>query len=121
MIDTTASWANNAAQNTAVNIDAVYGNYMRTAEDLFLLTVTNPSAVTALTVVVKTKATFGGVARYPELTRFGVPVSSTDGYSRLLQGLGAAEAIRITLSNDTALGAADAFTAYVRMKKVGKL
>lgn len=115
--DGSASWANNAAANTAVNIDITLPATLQ-GSALYMVAVTNPSTVSAITATVRNKGTFGGTARYPELTRFGVPASSPDGRSALIQGWMLGEGARLSLTNDTILGAADGFTAYVRIRKV---
>ena len=115
LLDTTAVWANSAAVNTAVNLDIPLPTQLQ-GEGLYQIIVTNPSTVSALTVVVKNKETLG-TAKYPELTRFGVSTSSPDGKVIVVQGL-FGEAARLTLSNDTVLGAADGFTAYVRVRRM---
>jgi hypothetical protein len=115
--DGTAAWANSAAQNTAVNIDITPPTVLQ-GDALNLLIVTNPSTVTDLTVVVKNKGTFGGTARYPELTRYAVAKNLAEGKTFLVQGWMLGEGARLTLSNDTALGGSDGFTAYVRVRKV---
>ncbi|MDO8472825.1 MAG: hypothetical protein Q7T05_03305 [Dehalococcoidia bacterium] len=119
MYNGTAVWANNAGQNTEVTNDITLPT-IRTPEDVYQVVVTNPSAVSAITVKVCVKLTPVSNARYPELTLFGVPVSKTNGYARNIQGLAAGEAIRLILSNDTALGAADGFTAEIGIRKVGR-
>ncbi|MHB1001900.1 MAG: hypothetical protein ACYC27_21885 [Armatimonadota bacterium] len=117
IFDGQAVWANSAVQNTAVNIDITLPTVLQ-GSALYMITVTNPSTVTALTVSVKNKSTFGGTAKYPELTRFGVQANAADGRSVLVQGWMLGEGGRLTLSNDTALGGSDGFTAYVRIRKV---
>lgn len=115
--DGSASWANSAAVNTTVNIDITLPAVLQ-GNALYMVTVTNPSTVSAITVVMRNKGTFGGTARYPELTRFGVPANSPDGRSMLVQGWMLGEGARLSLSNDTILGGSDGFTAYVRIRKV---
>ena len=117
VLDTTATWQNSAAQGTAVNLDITLPSVLQ-GDALYLITVTNPSTVTDLTAVVKNKATFGGSAKYPELTRFSVAKNNADGRCVLVQGCVLGEASRLTLSNDTVLGGSDGFTAYVRIRKV---
>jgi hypothetical protein len=115
--DATAAWANSAAAGTAVNLDVVLPTKLQ-SDALYEVTVTNPSAESDLTVVIKNKETFGGTARYPELTRFGVLKNNPDGKSVVVQGWLLGEAGRLSLSNDTALGLSGSFTAYVRARKV---
>jgi hypothetical protein len=113
----TAAWANNAAAGTAVDID-VTPPENRQREALYEIIVTDPSSESDLTVVVKNKETFGGTARYPELTRFGVVKSNADGIGRVVQGWLLGEGARITITNDTLIGAGGAFTAYVRVRRL---
>ncbi len=113
--DGSVSWANSAAAGTTNNIDVALPSAL---QNLYLISVTNPSTESALTVKVLNKETLGGSAKYPELTRFSVAVNSPDGKSVLVQGWLLGEAGRLVLSNDTALGASGGFTAYVRVRKV---
>lgn len=112
--DTSAAWANNAGAGTVVNIDV--GQIAQGSIDaLGCITVYNPSAESALTVTVAIKETLNGVARYGTLTTFGVLASSSR--SAILQGLRYGEGIRFAISNDSLIGAAGAFTAYVRVRE----
>lgn len=115
--DGTATWANSAAVGTIVDIDFPLPTPLQ-GNALYEVVVTNPSGVTDLTVRVKNKETFGGTARYPELTSFPVAANSPDGKAVLVQGWLLGEGGRLSLSNDTALGASDGFTANVRIRKV---
>lgn len=115
--DGTAVWSNSASATTNIDINIPLPSSLQ-GNATYEITVTNPSAVSDITVIVKNKETFGGTARYPELTRFGVPKNTVDGKSVLAQGWMLGEAGRLSLSNDTILGASDGFTAYVRVRKV---
>ncbi|MHB1651661.1 MAG: hypothetical protein ACYCVD_04180 [Desulfitobacteriaceae bacterium] len=115
LLDITAAWANSAAVNTAVNLDIPLPSDVH-GEGLYQITITNPSAVTAITAKVKNKETLG-TAKYPLLSTISTPVSTPDGKVTVVQGL-FGEAARITLSNDTVLGVADGFSAYVRVRKL---
>jgi hypothetical protein len=112
--DTTAVWANSAAANTAVNVDIDLPSPLQ-GDAKYLITVVNPSAVTALTIKVKNKETFG-TAQYPELTTINIPVNTSKAV--IVEGWLLGEASRLTLSNDTVLGIADGFTANIRVRKV---
>lgn len=114
--DGTSVWANSAPINTVVDKDITLPSLLQ-GDALYEIIVTNPSTVSDITVVVKNKETFNAIARYPELTRFGV-VKNTDGKVILVQGWMLGEGGRLTLSNDTVLGVSDGFTAYVRVRKV---
>lgn len=116
LYDGSVSWANSAAQGTENNIDIdLPTNLQKDAK--YVVTVTNPSSVTGISVIVKNKETFD-VARYPKLTEISVPVNTPDGLSVVVDGWLVGEGGRLTLINDTALGLTDGFTAYVRVRKI---
>jgi len=115
--DGSASWANSSALNTTINLDITLPNVLQ-GNALYMVTIINPSTVSAITAIMRNKGTFGGTARYPELTRFGAPANSVDGRSVLVQGWMLGEGARLSLSNDTILGGSDGFTAYIRIRKV---
>lgn len=117
VFDGSATFANNAAAGTIVNLEVPLPASLQ-GDALYLISITNPSTETALTVRVRTKETLNAVARYPELTSFGVAVNTPDGKSVLVQGWMLGEAGRLSISNDTVLGAAGAFTAFVRVRKI---
>jgi hypothetical protein len=112
--DTTAVWANSAAANTAVNVDVDLPSPLQ-GDAKYSIAIVNPSAVTALTIKVKNKETFG-TAQYPEVTTINIPVNTSK--SVIVEGWMLGEAGRLTLSNDTVLGVADGFTANIRARKV---
>ena len=110
MIDADITWANSAAAGTVVNVD-VPGAQVAAG----VITVRNPSAVTALTVKVQGKETLGGVARYPEIASVTVEANSVEQFyvdELWLMGEGG----RLAVTNATALGAADGFTGQVRVR-----
>jgi hypothetical protein len=113
--DGTAAWSNAADTNTVVDKDIPLPTTLQ-PDAVYLIVINNVSTVTALTVVVKSKETFGEAVKYPELTRFTVPADSVKSY--LVQGWLIGEAGRLTLSNDTVLGAAEGFTSSIRIRKV---
>lgn len=113
--DGTASWADSAGAGTEVDLDVVLPDSLQ-GQALYLVTVHNPSAVTGLSVTVKGKETLGGAAVYSELTSFVVGADSSK--QVLVQGWLLGEGGRLTLSNDTALGATDGFIAYIRVRQV---
>lgn len=115
--DTSVSWVNSAAAGTNTDIDIPLPTYIQ-KDALYVITVTNPSVDSDLTVIVKNKETFNGTASYPEVTRFGVAKTSSDGKALLVQGFLLGEAGRISISNDAAIGVSGAFTGYVRVRKV---
>lgn len=110
--DKTATWANSAAANTQVTV-AVSQPATPQKNAKYLINVRNPSTVTALTVKVRnTLAAFGGATREAELTSIAVPANSIK--SVLVEGWLAGGG-SLLLSNDTVLGAADGFTADIRV------
>jgi hypothetical protein len=113
----TAAWANSATANTIVNKDITLPATLY-EDGVYLITVNNPSAVTAVTVSVRNKETLAGTARYPELTQFIVPASNVDGRSCLVQGWMRGEGARLTLSNQTALGASDGFAVSIKVRRI---
>lgn len=111
--DKTAVWANSAPANTQVNV-AIAQPTTPQKNGKYLVNVRNPSTVTALTVKVRnTLAAFGGAAREAELTSIAVPANSIK--SVLVEGWLAGGGGSLLLSNDTVLGAADGFTADIRV------
>lgn len=112
--DGTASWPNSAEANTIVDLDVVLPEPLQ-EQSLYVVVVYNPSAVTGLAVSVKGKETFGS-AVYPVLTSFAVEAGASK--QVLVQGWLVGEGGRLSLSNDTVLGASDGFTAYVRIRQV---
>ncbi len=113
--DSTALWANSAAANTVVNKDVALPTPLQ-RQAMYLITIINPSTVTALNVKVQTKETISAVDHYADLTSFSVAANGKT--STLVQGWLLGAAGRLALTNATALGAADTFTALVRVRSV---
>lgn len=116
--DTAATWANSAAAGTEVNIDLDSRPDPTTDRGAVIVDIHNPSTVTALTGKPKAKQTLNATARHATLdgASFNVPANSTRRFlidPAWLVG----EAARLTLSNDTALGAADGFSARVKVTR----
>lgn len=110
MIEADITWANSAGAGTAVDVD-VPGTQVAAG----VITVRNPSAVTALTVKVQGKETLGGGARYPEIDSVAVAANSVvQFYVDELWLMG--EGGRLHITNDTILGGADGFTGQVRIR-----
>lgn len=111
------TWANNDAVNTAKNIDT--GTDGSDGDDYEII-VRNPSTVTALKVSVRTKElALGGADRFPEKESFTVAVNQPEGVTLIVRGWEiASQPGRLVLSNNTVLGAADGFTADVRVRKI---
>lgn len=112
-----AAWPNNASVNTIVNLDIPSPCKLQ-GEAIYLLTITNPSSVSALTVSVRNKESFGGTARYPELAKYGIAAGLWDGRSVLMQGWLLGEGGRLSISNDSLLGSSDGFDANVRIRMI---
>ena len=85
----------------------------------------NPSAVSALTVKLFTvEKSLGGADRSCLLETIEVPKAQTikgtaiDAYEYLVGGIFCGGDLKIVASNDTALGAAEGFTATIRIREV---
>lgn len=114
--DLTATWADSAAVNTVVNVDVALPTVLQ-GNAKYEVIIYNPSAVTTLTVVAQNKAaSLGGGDRYAELTRWTVLTSSTKAV--LVEGWLIGSAGRLALSNDTALGAGQGFSASIRIIEI---
>lgn len=118
--DTTAIWANSVPANTEVNAD-VPAPTNPSITGKYLILVHNPSGVTALTGKVRVRWTDSGAnARVASLIEGGtektiaIPAGATRAF--VVEGWVVATGGRIVLSNDTVLGAADGFTAYVQVR-----
>lgn len=116
--DGTVVFANSAAANTQVSTAEIPLPSTLQGDARYVVTILNPSTVTALTVRPENRETFAGTARYADLPTFTVPVSSPEGVSRVVEGFLVGEAGRLTLSNDTVLGVAGGFTANIRVRRV---
>lgn len=117
-------WANNALINTQVTVTF---DLQDPRSSVIKIQVHNPSTVTALTVEVRDmfEDQDGATDRFGLLTSFGVGANTTA--SKIVDLAGGsgpainaaptviAPRIRIILSNDTALGAADGFTATMKV------
>lgn len=111
--DLTSLWLENALINTGVNVDVELPATLQ-GNAKYLIEIHNPSAVTALTVIAQNKAIgFGGDTRYPELTRWGVTANSSK--CVIIEGFLLDSGSRLVISNDTALGAMQGFTASIRV------
>lgn len=110
MIDADITWANSAPAGTAVTVDVAGAQAASGA-----VTVRNPSSVTALTVKVQGKETLGGSARWAEIDSVAVPAGEVRQFfvdELWLIGEGG----RLSITNDTVLGAGDGFTGQVRVR-----
>lgn len=119
-------FANNAPVNTAVDVAVPADSDMNVdspQDERYEVTVRNPSAVSAVTVRVKSlekqDATFGGGSdRYPQVAQFGVPINTPEGLTQVVTGWDLSRGGRITVSNDTVLGAATGFTGDLRVRRL---
>ncbi len=111
------AWANNAPAGTTKTLDIALPEILQ-EQALYEIVVTNPSTESDLTVVVANKHTLGGSAKYPEVARFSVLKNSTNGRAVVVQGWLLGEGGRLSISNDTLLGAAGAFTAFVHVRRL---
>lgn len=134
-VNTSVAWANSSAANTTKDVDfdvtvdetakektdLSVSERLRTDTGKYVVLVHNPSAVTALTVKAKSRWTDSAAAARVADLRDGstdktlaVPANSTK--AMVLEGLDVADGARLTLSNDTVLGAGDGFTAQVQVR-----
>jgi hypothetical protein len=124
--DNAIVFANNALVNTQVNVDVTPDistiPYPKTRS---LLLVYNPSTITDLTIKIFAKETaFGGDVRYCLIDTVSIPKSQSitgttvNAYEKIFEGLFSGSSVRLVVSNDTALGAAEGFTAYARLREV---
>lgn len=121
-IDQTAAFANSALVNTQVNVD-----FTAPVEPslLHVLTVENPSTVSDFTVkVFNVVAALDGATQYAYLCTLAVPKAQAitgttiTTYMFEIEGLFASGGVRLVVSNDTALGAADGDSLYFRLRKL---
>jgi len=113
--DGDAVFAASAAANTVADLDVPADTI--TGTDQFVVIVTNPSAITALTVVVRGKETFTAGVRYPAVQTITVPANTPEGTLTVVDGALVGEGARIVVSNNTVLGLGQGFTAEVRVRK----
>lgn len=115
VFDGSVTFPNSAAANSvqAVTFDVPIAE----AGARYLVEAFNPSTVTALTVRLQNRETLGGTPRNIQVTTLAVPVNS--GRAVTLDGWPQGDnQARIEVSNDTVLGAADTFTAWIRVRRV---
>lgn len=117
VFDGTVVFANSAAANTHVSTAEIPLPSTLQGDGKYVVTILSPSTITALTVRPENKETFAGTARYADLPAFTAPIN-VGGVSRVIEGFLVGEAGRFTLSNDTALGVADGFTASIRVRRI---
>ena len=120
--DQTATWANSAAANTQVSVTITKPTVPVGEYELIIY---NPSTVTDLTIkVFAVEAALGGGARDALITTIPVLKSQAitgtiiSAYVRIIHGIFNGADCKLVISNDTALGAAEGFTAYIRLREV---
>ena len=123
--DNPVAFANSAPINTQVIIDIASNAVFPSPRDRCVLEIYNPSTVTGLTVKIFSKAlSFGGDIRYCLIDTVAIPISQTttgtavSAHLKIIEGMFVGEDVRLVVSNDTALGASDGFTAYLRVREV---
>jgi hypothetical protein len=124
--DNAVVFANSALINTQVNVDiSIDKTLIPAPKTRCVLEVYNPSTVTDLTVKLMSKAlSFGGDTRYCLIDTVTIPKSqaitgtTVNAYLKLFDGLFTGEDLRLVVSNNTALGVAEGFTAYARIREV---
>lgn len=119
-VDTSISWANNDAANTAKDVDVPAPDKLSLIGK-YLVLVHNPSTESALTGTIKVRWTDkDGTARVSTLREGGadktIAIPTNSGKAFVVEGWVLATGGRITFTNDTALGAAGAFTAHVQVR-----
>lgn len=110
--DLTAAWANSDPANTAktVNVAAPTNMYSE-----YAITVYNPSTETSLTCVVyATETALNAASRDSEVATFTFSANKT--MTKFVSGMFLGSTAKIIFSNDSAVGVAGAFTAYVRIR-----
>lgn len=110
----TLAWANSASANTQQTATFTAPTTLQ-PDALYAINIYNPSAVTALTLIVQNTENLNGVDRACELARFSCPASGIRTF--IVQGwmLGAGSQ-KLVVQNDTVLGGGDGFSAYVRVR-----
>lgn len=115
-------FANESSQHTQKTLDI---SVPSSTKKSYKLLVYNPSSVTALTVkVFDIELAMKGSTRYVYEKTLAVPaVTTTTGtelnaYAFVIENMFAGANLRLVISNDTALGESDGFTATFRLREV---
>jgi hypothetical protein len=123
--DNSVAFANNDAANTQKTIDIALNAITPSPRSRVALEVYNPSTETDLRVKLLAKAeNLGGSTRYCLVDTVVIPKAQAitgttiNAYLKLFEGLFIGENLRLVISNDTAVGAAGAFSTYVRVREV---
>jgi hypothetical protein len=120
--DQAAVFANSDAANTQVNVDFTKPT---ASKPRYALSVYNPSTVTDITIkLFSVSLTFVGGTRYSLIDTIIIPKSqaitgtTVNSYKKFIEGLFVGADLRLVVSNNTVLGAAEGFSAYVRLREV---
>lgn len=120
--DQAVAFANSALINTQVAID-----FTRPAmtKDRYKLVCYNPSTTSDLTIKIFDKVlSIGGGTHYALIDTVTIPMSQSitgtteEAHTKFYEGLFVGNDLRLVVSNNTALGAAAGFTAYIRLREV---
>jgi len=121
-LDQQITWANSDPANTQKNITFTKPDIVI---DEYELVIYNPSIVTDLTIkVFAVEPALGGNARdalittIPVLKSLVITGTTINAYTKLLHGIFNGCDCKLVISNDTALGAADGFSVYIRLREV---
>jgi hypothetical protein len=112
--DKTATWANSAGAGTEVTID--FGQLTPPLRSKYRVQVHNPSTVTALTIKVYDRVNLGGAVRNALLATLAIAANAVEEES-VESMFGGTDGVRLVVSNDTALGLADGFTANIAVRE----
>lgn len=125
--DLTLAFAESSAadtQKTAIVTVPTEQDDGRESVQAYKLAICNPSTVTALTVKLMTvEPDFGGVDRDCLVDTLAVPKAqaikgtTVDAYEFIVGGIFCGGNLKIVVSNDTELGAEDAFAASLRLRE----
>lgn len=112
--DVSAEFPAEAAQDSQVSVTVPE---VSDPVQAYKIVVHNPSTVSAVKIKLYTvEADFGGADRDSYIDEVVIPVSSTE--EVIVGGLFCGGALKLVASNNTVLGAGDAFTASVRIREV---
>jgi len=121
--DQTIIWANSAAINTQQTV-----TFTKPASPVseYELIVYNPSTITDITVkIFNVETSLGAGTRDALVTTVSIPKSQAvtgttiNTQAKYLHGVFNGTDCKLVLSNDTVLGVADGFSAYLRIREVG--
>lgn len=123
--DNAVAFAHSALINAQVNVDIPTNAIFPSPRERCTIEAYNPSTVTDLTIKICTvESDLGGDVRYCLIDTVTIPKSQSitgttiNAYLKLIEGMFVGAGIRLVVSNNTALGAAEGFTAYVRLREV---